>query len=71
MFSIITIEASTIIPTPRIRPVKVIILRVMPAKFMARRVIMIERGMEMAIMRVDFTDFKNKKRMITARIRPV
>ena len=46
MLSIITTEASTTIPTPRIKPVSVIIFSVIPAKFMHRTVIIIESGTE-------------------------
>ena len=37
-------------PTPRISPVRVIMLSVMPAKFMAKRVIIMESGIDIAIM---------------------
>ena len=53
ILSIITIDASTIIPTPRISPVIVIMLSVSPAKFIASSVMMMERGMEIAIIIVD------------------
>ena len=66
MLSIITIDASTIIPTPKIKPVKVIILRVIPAKLILKSVIKSESGIEIAIIIVDFTFCKNIKRTITA-----
>ena len=52
-------------------PVKVIILSVIPAKFMHKSVITIESGIEIAIIIVDLPDFKNRNKMMTARIRPV
>ena len=70
MLSIITTEASTIIPTPRIRPVIVIMFRVMPHMFIASRVMMMLSGIETAMMIVVFTEHRNTKRIITARISP-
>ena len=53
ILSIITMEASTIIPTPRIRPVKVIMFKVIPNMLIVNRVIIIESGIEIAMMIVD------------------
>ena len=66
MLSIITTEASTTIPTPRIKPVSVIMFSVIPAKFMHRTVIIIESGTETAIIIVVFIAHKKTKRITTA-----
>ena len=70
MLSIITIDASTIIPTPSIRPVSVIMLSVRPAKLIASSVMRIESGMEIEIMIVLLKFCKKIKRMRTARSNP-
>jgi len=70
MFSIMTIEASTIIPTPSMSPVNVIIFRVMPASFIAKRVISIERGIEIPIITVLFILRRNRNKMAIASMAP-
>ena len=62
-----TMEASTTMPIPRIKPVKVMMFSVMFIKFIARRVMMIENGIEMEMMKVDLKLFKKTKRMRIAR----
>ena len=64
-------DASTIMPTPKIKPVSVIMLSVSPAKFMHKSVMTIESGIEIAIIIVDLPDFRNRNKMMTASKRPV
>ena len=70
MFSITTTEASTTIPSPRIKPVMVIIFSVMPAKTITVRVINTQNGIEMAIIKVDLPLRRKRKRIATASINP-
>ena len=70
MLSIITTEASTIIPTPRMRPVIVIMFSVIPHMFIASRVMMMLSGIDTAMMMVVFIEQRKMKRMTTARTSP-
>ncbi len=70
MLSIITTDASTIMPTPRIRPVSVIMLSVIPAKFMHSSVMRMESGMEMPMMMVLLNEQRNTYRMMIASSSP-
>ncbi len=65
-----TMEASTIMPTPRIRPVSVIMFSVIPAKFMHRSVIRIESGIEIEMMTVLLKFWRKTNSTMTARISP-
>ena len=70
MFSRITMEQSTIMPMPRMRPAMVSMLRVSPARFITKRVTKIEKGIEMPIMIVLFIFRRNRNSTPTARTRP-
>ena len=70
MLSIITIDASTIIPTPRMSPVKVIMFRVIPNMLIAKRVTIIESGIEIEIMIVDLKLCKNMNKITMANHTP-
>ena len=63
-------EASTIIPTPRIKPVNVIIFKVIPNIFIANKVMTIESGIEIEIFIVDLKFCKKINKIITASKRP-
>jgi hypothetical protein len=52
IFSSTTTELSTIMPTPRARPLKVIRFRVYPPKYIATKVVITAKGIEIKSVRV-------------------
>ena len=66
MFSKTTMELSTSMPTPRVRPAKVIRFSVRPEKYMAPRVMQSEVGMARAMISVLLKFARNRNRTMTA-----
>ena len=70
VFSRIIIEASTIIPIPRIRPLMLIVLIEMSATDIIRRVKRIQIGIESAMIKVVLMPRRNKNITAAAKIIP-
>ena len=70
MFSRITIELSTSIPTPNANPAKVITFNVKPKKYINNIVMTIEIGIDKVIINTLFKLLKNKNKIMIASIAP-
>jgi len=71
VFSSTTIDASTIMPTPRASPPKVMVFSVNPPKYSRANVPMTEIGIDVQMITVDRTFRRNKKMMATTSTAPM